>query len=95
MAATKIDPADANCRVPVHSSLTCNRVGFAATVALAIYELPAADAKLIAEAEKLCEFLHKQCKPDGSVHYTDSASDDCDVFRLRWAFSAITLVLMI
>ncbi len=76
LAATRIDPADANCRVPVHSSLNCNRVGFAATVALAIYELPAADAKLIADAEKLCEFLHKQCKADGSVHYTDGATDD-------------------
>ena len=51
LAATRVDPADTNCRVPVHSSLVCNRVGFAAVVALAIYELPAADAKLIAEAE--------------------------------------------
>jgi hypothetical protein len=76
LAATRVDPADANCRVPVHSSLVCNRVGFAAVVALAIYELPAADAKLVAEAEKLCEFLRKQCRPDGSVHYTDGPNDD-------------------
>jgi hypothetical protein len=75
LAATKPDPADPNCRVPVHSSLTCNRVGFAALVVLAIYELPAADAKLVAEAEKLCEFLRKQCRPDGSVHYTDGPTD--------------------
>jgi hypothetical protein len=76
LAATRVDPADPNCRVPLHSSLVCNRVGFASVVALAIYELPAADAKLVAEAEKLCEFLHKQCKPDGSIHYTDGANDD-------------------
>ena len=76
LAATKPDAADANCRVPVHSSLTCNRVGFAATLALAIYELPGADAKLVAEAERLCEFLRRQCRPDGSVHYTDGQSDD-------------------
>lgn len=75
LAATRIDPADANSRVPIHSSLTCNRVGFAAVVALAIYDLPGADAKLVAEAERLCEFLHKQCRPDGSIHYTDGASD--------------------
>ena len=76
LAATKIDPADPSCRVPVHSSLTCNRVGFAATLALAVYELPAADARLVAEAGRLCEFLRRQCRPDGSVHYTDGPTDD-------------------
>lgn len=76
LAATRVDPVDANCRVPVHASLTCNRVGFAATLALAVYELPGADAKRVAEAEQLCEFLRKQCKPDGSVHYTDGATED-------------------
>lgn len=75
LAATKPDPADANCRVPVYSSTTCNRVGFAALVALAVYELPSADDKLIAEAEKLCGFLQKQLRPDGSVHYTDNPAD--------------------
>lgn len=76
LAATRPDPADANCRVPVHASVMCNRVGFAATVALAIYELPAADARLLAEAEKLCEFLRRQCRPDGSVQYIDNPADD-------------------
>ena len=51
----------------------CNRVGFAATLALAIDSLPAADAKLQLEAEKLCEFIHKNCRPDGSIQYTDGA----------------------
>ena len=59
-----------------HSSPVCNRVGFAAVLALAIYELPAADAKLVAEAERLCDFLHKQCRGDGSVNYTEGPSDD-------------------
>jgi hypothetical protein len=76
LAATRPDPADQNCRVPGHASMLCNRVGFASLLALAIYELPGADAKLVAEAEKLCEFLHKQCRPDGSVHYTDNPTDD-------------------
>jgi hypothetical protein len=75
LASSRIDPTDKNCRVPVHSSLICNRVGFAAILALAIYELPSADAKLIDEAERLCVFLQKQCKPDGSVHYTDGSTD--------------------
>ena len=74
-AATKIDPADANCRVPVHSSLTCNRVGFAAILALAVCELPSPDDKLIAEAERLCVFLQKQLRADGSVHSTDNPAD--------------------
>jgi len=76
LAATKLDPADPNCRVPVHSSMLCNRVGFAATVALAIYELPTPDARLVAEAERLCEFLHRQCRTNGTVQYTDNATDD-------------------
>jgi hypothetical protein len=76
LAATKMDPLDPNCRVPVQTSMFCNRVGFAALVALAIYELPAPDAKLVAEAERLCAFLRKHCRPDGSVHYTDGPSDD-------------------
>jgi hypothetical protein len=76
LTATRPDPADDNCRVPVHASLVCNRVGFAATLALAIYELPNPDTKLVAEAEKLCEFLRRQCKPDGSVQYCDGPTDD-------------------
>ncbi|MBA4064978.1 MAG: hypothetical protein C0501_14955 [Isosphaera sp.] len=75
LAATRPDPADANCRVPVHSSLVCNRVGFAAAVALAIYELPNPDAKLVGEADRLCQFLRKQCRPDGSVHCGDGPAD--------------------
>ncbi|HEV3384960.1 MAG TPA: hypothetical protein VG097_09090 [Gemmata sp.] len=75
LAATGFDPANANCRIPFQSSQLCNRVGFAATLALAIYSLPGADAKLIDEAEKLCEFLHKQCRAGGSVQYTDGTAD--------------------
>ena len=74
-ADTRPDPADPNCRVPVRSSMFCNRVGFAAVLALAVYELPVADDRLHAEAEKLCEFLRKQLRPDGSVHYVDGPTD--------------------
>jgi hypothetical protein len=75
LALTKPDPADANCRIPVASSMSCNRVGFAALLALGISELPGADDKLLAEAEKLCEFLHRQLRTDGSVHYVDSPNE--------------------
>ena len=76
LAVTKIDPADPTCRVPVASSAACNRVGFAALLALAVYDLPAADDKLVAEAERLCGFLRKQLRPDGSVHYADDPAAD-------------------
>jgi hypothetical protein len=76
LTATKIDPADANCRIPLPLSPSCNRVGFAAVLALTIYELPAPDSKLIAEAERLCTFLRKQCMPDGSVNYAEAANGD-------------------
>ena len=75
LAATKVDPADPSIRVPIVSSLTCNRVGFSAILAPSIYELPGVDAKLIAEAERLCRFLHKQLRTDGSIHYTDDPAD--------------------
>lgn len=75
LAITKVDPAEPNCRVPVRSSMVCNRVGFAAVLALSIYELPGADEKLIAEAERLCGFIQKQLRSDGSIHYTDGPTD--------------------
>src|SRR5207248_7924123 len=39
LASAPVQPADPALRVPVHASLVCNRVGFAALIALAIYEL--------------------------------------------------------
>jgi hypothetical protein len=71
LAVTRVDPADPDCRVPVASSLTCNRVGFAAVLALSIYDLPGADERLTAEAERLCGFLRKQFCPNGSIHCND------------------------
>ncbi|MCI0705456.1 MAG: hypothetical protein L0241_30720, partial [Planctomycetia bacterium] len=75
LASTKIEDTQPKSRVPVHMSLVCNRVGFAATVALAIYELPNPSDKLIEDAEMLCAFLRSQLRADGSVHYTDGPND--------------------
>jgi hypothetical protein len=75
LAATRPAANDPNCRVPTQVSFTCNRVGFAALLALAIYELPNAADKLTDDAERLCLFLRAQLRTDGSVHYTDGASD--------------------
>ena len=73
LTLTKADPADANCRVPIAESAKCNRVGLASILVLCIHDLPAPDAKLVAEGEKLCVFLKKQLQADGSVQYGDSA----------------------
>ena len=76
LAATKVDDGDSNRRIPLPLSPSCNRVGFAALLALSIYELPTPDVKLVAEAERLCNFLRQQCRPDGSVHFIEGASGD-------------------
>ncbi len=73
LTLTKADPADANCRVPLAESAKCNRVGLASILILCIHDLPAPDARLIVEADKLGEFLKKQLRADGSVQYTDGA----------------------
>lgn len=75
LASTKVSPIDPNCRVPVQASIVCNRVAFAAILALAIYEMPHADQKLIDDAERLCAFIRTQLRADGSVHYTDNPTD--------------------
>ncbi len=75
LLSTRPAAADANCLVPVPASFVCNRVGFAALLALAIYELPNAADKLTADAERLCQFLRGQLRADGSVHYTDGPAD--------------------
>ncbi len=67
------DPQDQTQRVPKMASERCNRVGFASLLAMAIWEVPTSDAKLQAEADRLCNFLKKQCRADGSVHYVDAA----------------------
>jgi hypothetical protein len=71
LTLTKPDPADATLRVPTLADGRGNKVGFAAVLATAIYDLPAPDATLTAEADRLCKFLYTRLRSDGSVHYTD------------------------
>lgn len=75
LAFTKPDANDPNCRVPVQLSFVCNRVGFAALTAMAIYELPNPSEPLLEGAEQLCTFLRTRTKLDGSVQYTDGSDD--------------------
>jgi hypothetical protein len=71
LTLTKPDATDPAMRVPTIAAEKGNKVGFAAVLATAIYELPTPDAKLVAEADKLCKFLYTRLRSDGSVHYTE------------------------
>ena len=71
LAQTKDDPTDATCKVPVLAPGSGSPLGFAAVLALAIYDLPTADARLFAGADKLCGFVRKQVQPDGSFANLD------------------------
>ena len=69
---TKLDSADTTCKVPTLTAEKCP-AAFAAALALAIYESPNADAKLLGEAEALCCYLRKQLRDDGSVNISAEA----------------------
>lgn len=63
LSAAPPDPADPTCRVPTGPS--GERVGFAAVLALAVYELPGTDSRLHDAAEQLCTFIRKAPDPLG------------------------------
>lgn len=71
LTLTKPDTTDPAMRVPTMVADRGNKVGFAAVLATAIYDLPNPDAKLVAEADKLCKFLYTRLRSDGSVHYSE------------------------
>src|SRR6476619_5763232 len=57
LAEAPKDPANPAARKPVQSNVVCNRVGAAAHLAMAIYELPEATPELLQCGEELCQFL--------------------------------------
>lgn len=75
LSRTRPDPADPSRRLPDAPSKECNRVGFAAVLALAVYALPNPDVKLTAQAEELCNFLRSQVAADGSIQVIDQPGD--------------------
>ncbi len=82
---TKSDPADASRRVPT----TANKVGFAAALATAIYDLPNPDAKLVAEADKLCRFLYSRLRENGSVVTADDGKGESNPVAAGECFQAL------
>lgn len=71
LAEAPKDPASPTTRKPVAPSIVCNRVGSAAHLALAIYELPDPAPELVQSGEELCQFLRTCCQPDGSVRCSE------------------------
>ena len=71
LAEAPKDPANPAMRKPVQPSAYCNRVGSAAHLALAIYELPEAAPELVQSGEELCQYLRTCLQPDGSVRCTE------------------------
>jgi hypothetical protein len=68
LTTTRPDAADPTCRAPTAAT---DRVTFAAALVLAIHALPNPDASLVAQAEALCVFLRKQCRPTGAIQEAD------------------------
>lgn len=70
-------PKDAaGTRKPVLPAVLCNRVGGAAHLALAIYELPDADPELKQCGEDLCAFLRTRLGEDGCIRCAEAGETD-------------------
>ncbi len=82
---TRPDPADASRRVPT----TANKVGFAAALATAIYDLPNPDAKLTGEADRLCRFLYSRLRENGSVVTSDDGKGESNPVAAGECFQAL------
>lgn len=64
---TAVDPASTDIRSTTLPSIVVNRLGAAATLVLAIHELPAPQADLLDKAEQMCNYIRRQARADGSL----------------------------
>jgi hypothetical protein len=72
LAEAPKDAADPSMRKPVQPSALCNRVGSAARLAMAIYEMPDAAPEMTQTGEELCAYLRSCVQADGSVRCVDA-----------------------
>lgn len=63
------DAAQPGIRKPAQS-VTCNRLGAAAFLAMAIYELPGVASEMLQSGEELCQFIRVHVQSDGSIRST-------------------------
>ncbi|CAN5449765.1 hypothetical protein BH11PLA2_BH11PLA2_28410 [soil metagenome] len=80
------------CKVPVLPWGVNNiPTGFAAVLALAIFELPDADDKTSADAVKLCRFIKKQMQKDGSIAWQTHTKIDVSGENLQPGLALLAL----
>jgi hypothetical protein len=72
LADTIQDAQDPQVRYTAFPSASVNRLASAGLLVLAIHELPEPDRDLLAKAEQLCNYIHKQQQADGSFRLDDS-----------------------
>jgi hypothetical protein len=94
LAEAPKDPANPAARKPVQSNVVCNRVGAAAHLAMAIYELPEATPELLQCGEELCQFLRGNLQPDGSVRYLEPGDPADPGGALRYPGPALAALAM-
>ncbi|MSR51992.1 MAG: hypothetical protein EXS09_01725 [Gemmataceae bacterium] len=76
------------------ASVVCNRVGGAAYLALAIFELPEAAPELRQCGEELCQFLRSRVQADGSISFAEEGeAPEADGVGL-YAGPALTAIAM-
>src|SRR5207302_1952288 len=87
------DPANPAARKPAQPAMICNRVGSAAHLAMAIYELPDAAPELTQCGEELCQFLRGCLQADGSVRCTEPG-ESADGSGAEYAGPALAALAM-
>jgi hypothetical protein len=76
LADTVPETRDPQVRHTLFPPGTVNPLAAAGLLVLAIHELPEPDKDLLAKAEQLCNYIHKQQQADGSLNPAESADAD-------------------
>ncbi|HEX3151366.1 MAG TPA: hypothetical protein VHR66_25025 [Gemmataceae bacterium] len=92
LAEAPKDPEHAGTRKPMPAGANCNRLGAAAFLALAIFELPDVAPDMLLCGEELCQFIRTCLQADGSVQ-TVPVGDAADP-TAEAAFSGPTLAAL-
>jgi hypothetical protein len=72
---TVVDPKDPKVRYTAMPSIARNRLATAGLLVAAIHELPSPQADLLDKSEQLCNFIHRQARPNGSLCLSDSSDE--------------------
>ncbi len=92
---TMVDPDDKTCRYSAAPPLAISRLSANGVLVLAIHELANPGADLLDKADELCNYLHKQQRPDGALLVTigpnlvRSLSPDGDAENAGWALQGL------